>query len=89
MPVFNEIKIDTHHLGKVLAMRHNTLNFTDEVANRAIAGEVNERLDFNQWQQHIKAECSVYKSGTTINRDTLTYPSREIAPRKRGLLSFL
>lgn len=89
MPVFNEIVIDTQHYGKVLASRHNALQFTDEVAAGAKAGHVAEPLDFNQWQNHIKDECSIYKSGTTINRDIQVYPSTAIAPRRKGLLSFL
>lgn len=68
MPNFDDIKIYTNQLGKVLASRHGDLSFNDNVAVRVRTVQVDEKLEFHDWQAHIKQSISTTKSGTTISR---------------------
>ena len=89
MPIFDEILIDTAHLGRVIAHRHNTHDFEDKVASRAIPGQ-DTRIGYNQWQAHIQKECAglVNKGGTVINKDAFQYPNiTPIQPRKKGIMA--
>ena len=55
--LFDTIKIDTEHYGKVIAAR--TEQHNSEIASKVIKSDYKQKLSFEEWKQHVSDSLTI------------------------------